>query len=60
MVQKWSSGGLGRPAVASLQQEDVKNQEGAQHPRVCIDSAHHSAHIPLQGESKKGFQCFEL
>lgn len=47
VMQERSSGGLRRPAVVSLQQEEVKRQEGAQHRRVCTDSVHRSAHIPL-------------
>lgn len=65
-MQEWSSGGLRRPAVVSLQQEQVKRQEGVQHRQVCTDSVHHSAYIPLQEEGKKGInalncyskQCF--
>lgn len=42
---------LGRTAVNFLQQEEVK-REGEQRQRARIDSDHHSAHIPLQGEKK--------
>lgn len=50
---------LGRTAVNFLQQEEVK-REGEQRQRARIDSDHHSAHIPLQGEKKTRFQPFQL
>lgn len=50
-LQVWYSVVLGRPAVNFLQQEEVR-MEGEQHQRARIDSDHHSAHIPLQGEKK--------
>lgn len=60
-MQAWSSGASGRPAVKSLQQEEVRMEAG-QHQRARTDSDHHSAHIPLQGgkkEKRKDFSSFK-
>lgn len=50
VTRLWVSGALGRAAVMTPLQEELG--VGEQHQQVCLDSGHHSAHIPLLGNRK--------